>query len=416
MLFEENSNSPNSSTQSSNTPQETPVLHSKILSEIDGIAEKLSEQNALPSAKKEDSAISLETAKPAAISVTPVVSTISEATIPVSKEDQVVPSLSPKISEFATETEATVDANDKPAPENDSNSTPLTDKTETSKLDQDSAVPDVFEKLAFEVDPYDEIKTDQTNTSDSPKKTEPDVVKAAQDQTTTDFSDIAEPSSEFKSLKEDVEEPSVNMIESVESSEIVSAEVADMSQSEQLVESDEGSEEYEIIEDGDDMDYADEEEETEQEEVVYIEREPATVHQTSNIDDDGISVTSENPAPVEPRALSLLEEIWESVFNPGVNSRVQLVFNMIFVGLFVLLGYMIYFTGGSIHFVVLLLVAFALFISVQWFLSEYAKIEAEKQAILQAEQDEIYGSEEDVQAENEDVIEQEKEPDLKKND
>ncbi|KAI8909434.1 ER protein Pkr1-domain-containing protein, partial [Powellomyces hirtus] len=65
----------------------------------------------------------------------------------------------------------------------------------------------------------------------------------------------------------------------------------------------------------------------------------------------------------------ILEEIWNSVFTPGVNSRVQGAMNMSFAGLFVSLTALAVVTGGNLHVIALIGIAGCLFASVQWWVS-----------------------------------------------
>ncbi|KAI8588736.1 ER protein Pkr1-domain-containing protein, partial [Geranomyces variabilis] len=62
----------------------------------------------------------------------------------------------------------------------------------------------------------------------------------------------------------------------------------------------------------------------------------------------------------------ILQEIWASIFTPGVNPRVQSAMNMSFAGLFVSLAMLAVVTGGNIHVFGLMGVAVCLFASVQW--------------------------------------------------
>ncbi|KAI9105547.1 ER protein Pkr1-domain-containing protein [Phlyctochytrium arcticum] len=73
--------------------------------------------------------------------------------------------------------------------------------------------------------------------------------------------------------------------------------------------------------------------------------------------------------------LSLLEDIYASLFVPGVTPRVQQLMNMAFAGLFISLSALAVATGGNWHVLALLAIAVALFLSVQWFLKELAAIQ-----------------------------------------
>ncbi|KAJ3190368.1 hypothetical protein HDU85_000664 [Gaertneriomyces sp. JEL0708] len=80
--------------------------------------------------------------------------------------------------------------------------------------------------------------------------------------------------------------------------------------------------------------------------------------------------TDQNPE----RQPSIIEEVWNSIFTPGINSRVQGFMNLVFVGLFLSLGMLAFATGGNIHVFALLGIAICLFACVQWFIRELAKL------------------------------------------
>ncbi|TPX64281.1 hypothetical protein SpCBS45565_g06015 [Spizellomyces sp. 'palustris'] len=72
--------------------------------------------------------------------------------------------------------------------------------------------------------------------------------------------------------------------------------------------------------------------------------------------------------------VGILEEIWNSIFTPGVNSRVQGVMNLSFAGLLLSLTALAVATGGNMHVLALMAIAVCLFLSVQWFLRELARM------------------------------------------
>lgn len=74
----------------------------------------------------------------------------------------------------------------------------------------------------------------------------------------------------------------------------------------------------------------------------------------------------QQPPAQTPPSTGIFEEIWNSIFTPGVNSRVQRVMNFSFAGLFVSLGALAVATGGNIHVLALIGIAGCLFVSVQW--------------------------------------------------
>ncbi|KAJ1555318.1 hypothetical protein HK096_004282 [Nowakowskiella sp. JEL0078] len=123
-------------------------------------------------------------------------------------------------------------------------------------------------------------------------------------------------------------------------------------------------------EEEDDSDYTYEEDSNDVEEVTEEEYEEDDDEYDED-DGESVELSVEKPKTV-------LEEIWESIFTPGVNGTVQTVFNVIFGFLFITLGLMLFLTGGNWHVVFLLFIAFGLFASVQWFLYEYKLMESSK--------------------------------------
>ncbi|KAI8813940.1 hypothetical protein BJ742DRAFT_385171 [Cladochytrium replicatum] len=86
------------------------------------------------------------------------------------------------------------------------------------------------------------------------------------------------------------------------------------------------------------------------------------------------------------RKLNIIEEVWESIFTPGVNGRVQFFFNVFFFLLFGTLISTLAMVGETMHVSILLGVAIGLFILLQWFFSELAKSEAENQQPVEEEE------------------------------
>ncbi|KAJ3065229.1 hypothetical protein HDU98_011399 [Podochytrium sp. JEL0797] len=78
-----------------------------------------------------------------------------------------------------------------------------------------------------------------------------------------------------------------------------------------------------------------------------------------------------------PEPQNLMEEVWHSVFTPGINSKVVRVMDACFYALFATLFGLLVVSGGSVHVVVLLLVAICLFVTVKWFVAELNKANAE---------------------------------------
>ncbi|KAJ3282792.1 hypothetical protein HK104_010718 [Borealophlyctis nickersoniae] len=117
---------------------------------------------------------------------------------------------------------------------------------------------------------------------------------------------------------------------------------------------------------------------------------PPSAHSTFTSDeeplDGGIPPVDEDPLdggipPEVPRhSPSLIEEVWNSIFTPGVNSRVQTVINASFIGLFLSLAALAVVTGGNLHVLALIAIAACLFFSLQWFIRELAKLPPPNQA------------------------------------
>ncbi|KAJ3238793.1 hypothetical protein HDU81_007182 [Chytriomyces hyalinus] len=78
-----------------------------------------------------------------------------------------------------------------------------------------------------------------------------------------------------------------------------------------------------------------------------------------------------------PEPSNILEEVWMSVFTPGVNSRVVMVMDVCFYALFFVFFGMLVITSGNFHVIFLILITACLFISVKWFLAELRRVEAD---------------------------------------
>ncbi|KAI8827822.1 ER protein Pkr1-domain-containing protein [Chytriomyces cf. hyalinus JEL632] len=78
-----------------------------------------------------------------------------------------------------------------------------------------------------------------------------------------------------------------------------------------------------------------------------------------------------------PEPSNILEEVWMSVFTPGVNSRVVMVMDVCFYALFFVFFGMLVITGGNFHVIFLILITACLFISVKWFIAELRRAEAD---------------------------------------
>ncbi|KAI9355906.1 hypothetical protein DFJ73DRAFT_623336 [Zopfochytrium polystomum] len=70
-------------------------------------------------------------------------------------------------------------------------------------------------------------------------------------------------------------------------------------------------------------------------------------------------------SPDDPKP-TLLEEIWLSIFTPGLNSRVSFVMDLCFYALFASLSFLTVVTDFNPHVLFLLVVSICLFASVKW--------------------------------------------------
>ena len=71
---------------------------------------------------------------------------------------------------------------------------------------------------------------------------------------------------------------------------------------------------------------------------------------------------------------TILEEIWLSIFEPGLNSKMVKIMDVCFYALFVSLVSLGIATGGNIHVVALLGIAVCLFVSVKWYIFLFTHI------------------------------------------
>ncbi|KAI8813040.1 hypothetical protein BJ742DRAFT_518918 [Cladochytrium replicatum] len=93
------------------------------------------------------------------------------------------------------------------------------------------------------------------------------------------------------------------------------------------------------------------------------------------------------PVQEGDRKLNIIEEVWESIFTPGVNGRVQFFFNVFFFLLFGTLISTLAMVGETMHVSILLGVAIVLFVLLQWFFSELAMADAENQQPVEEEEE-----------------------------
>ncbi|WFD33266.1 hypothetical protein MCUN1_000079 [Malassezia cuniculi] len=75
----------------------------------------------------------------------------------------------------------------------------------------------------------------------------------------------------------------------------------------------------------------------------------------------------------------MLQGVWDSVFEGGVNSPTHQLMNWSFYGLFITLAVLIFISGGNPHVIALLLLSIGLFLSINWFISELRKEDARKE-------------------------------------
>ncbi|PKI83985.1 hypothetical protein MVES1_002038 [Malassezia vespertilionis] len=75
---------------------------------------------------------------------------------------------------------------------------------------------------------------------------------------------------------------------------------------------------------------------------------------------------------------SEMEEVWNSIFNAGVNSATHRIMNYAFYTLFLTLITMFLATGFSMHVFVLLLLSISLCVAVNMFVGELNRMQDEK--------------------------------------
>ncbi|KAJ1674300.1 hypothetical protein EV182_003559 [Spiromyces aspiralis] len=103
-----------------------------------------------------------------------------------------------------------------------------------------------------------------------------------------------------------------------------------------------------------------------------------------------MSALSSSSSVTDSSGGGILNDIYQSIFQPGeVNQGVIKVMNAAFIGLFVVLAFLMYATGGNWHVVFLSIIAVGLFASIQWFIAEYKCIRAEKERTKPAKGDSL---------------------------
>ncbi|KAJ1900451.1 hypothetical protein LPJ66_001469 [Kickxella alabastrina] len=80
------------------------------------------------------------------------------------------------------------------------------------------------------------------------------------------------------------------------------------------------------------------------------------------------SATQADSAP--QKSTGILQDVVNSIFEPGVNRGVLVVMNCAFAGLFLILFYLVIATRFNIHVCALTVIAGLLFASIQWFIKE----------------------------------------------
>lgn len=101
-------------------------------------------------------------------------------------------------------------------------------------------------------------------------------------------------------------------------------------------------------------------------------------------------------------ANNIVEEIWESVFQPGVpNERVTGVFLGAFYALFLSLAFLLVMTKGNIHVILLLALSVLLYLSIVWFITEARRVE--KLEKLKKEQNKDDEDDEDEEKDDEEL-------------
>ncbi|ORX69717.1 hypothetical protein DL89DRAFT_293329 [Linderina pennispora] len=72
------------------------------------------------------------------------------------------------------------------------------------------------------------------------------------------------------------------------------------------------------------------------------------------------------------KSSGVFQDVINSIFEPGVNHGVLVVMNCAFIGLFLILFYLLVATGFNLHVCALTAIAVLLFASIQWFIRELA--------------------------------------------
>ncbi|CBQ73859.1 related to PKR1-V-ATPase Assembly Factor [Sporisorium reilianum SRZ2] len=84
-----------------------------------------------------------------------------------------------------------------------------------------------------------------------------------------------------------------------------------------------------------------------------------------------------------PPAPSFWEGLFHSVFTPEYNTIPQRIMNFSFYGLFLVLSVLVFLTNYNPHVIALLTLALGLWMSVNWFMKELAKLPASSKQVQQ---------------------------------
>ncbi|KAK9709551.1 hypothetical protein K7432_008970 [Basidiobolus ranarum] len=76
---------------------------------------------------------------------------------------------------------------------------------------------------------------------------------------------------------------------------------------------------------------------------------------------------------VEEEKKGFMEEIWLSIFTPGVNGSVVKAMNLSFIASLVSLAFLAYSTGGDIHAIIVFVITSCLFVAVNLLVKELEK-------------------------------------------
>ncbi|CDR87259.1 related to PKR1-V-ATPase Assembly Factor [Sporisorium scitamineum] len=96
-----------------------------------------------------------------------------------------------------------------------------------------------------------------------------------------------------------------------------------------------------------------------------------------------MSPSTESSASTSQPNPSFWEALFHSVFTPEYNTIPQRIMNFSFYGLFVVLFILVFLTSYNPHVIALLTLAVGLWMSVNWFLKELAKLPASSKQVQQ---------------------------------